>query len=76
MVKLHIKKGDESQFLYETTVQISIDDLIADVVPIYNGRLKVNRLCAGRQCSPHCRIPFTFITCYWANSTLIATGSL
>ncbi|XP_064628521.1 cilia- and flagella-associated protein 298-A-like [Lineus longissimus] len=45
MVKLHIKKGDESQFLYETTVNIPIDELMKDVVAIYNGRLKVNRIC-------------------------------
>lgn len=47
MVKLHIKKGDESQFLYETTVEQPIDDLLKDVSAIYNGRLKVQRVCAG-----------------------------
>ena len=47
MVKLNIKKGDDLQFLYETTVDISVDDLMADVLPIFNGRLKVQRLCAG-----------------------------
>ncbi|CAC5424519.1 Cilia- and flagella-associated protein 298,Cilia-and flagella-associated protein 298-A,Cilia- and flagella-associated protein 298-B [Mytilus coruscus] len=46
MVKLHIKKGDESQFLYETTVEMPVDDLAKDVSAIYNGRLKVQRLCA------------------------------
>ncbi|XP_071134829.1 cilia- and flagella-associated protein 298-like [Mytilus edulis] len=46
MVKLHIKKGDESQFLYETTVEMPVDDLVKDVSAIYNGRLKVQRLCA------------------------------
>lgn len=46
MVKLHIKKGDEDQFLVETMVQISIDDLMKILVPIYNGRLKVNRICS------------------------------
>ncbi|KAK2163902.1 hypothetical protein LSH36_72g03090 [Paralvinella palmiformis] len=44
MVKLNIKKGDEAQFLYDTTVQISIDDLIKEIIPIYNGRLKVGRI--------------------------------
>jgi hypothetical protein len=48
MVKIHIKKGDESQFLYETTVKIPIDDLMNDLVAIYNGRLKVNRICEGK----------------------------
>ncbi|XP_038049287.1 cilia- and flagella-associated protein 298-like [Patiria miniata] len=44
MVKLHIKHGDESQFLYDTTVNTTIDDLIRDLVIIYNGRLKISRL--------------------------------
>ena len=48
MVQLHIKKGDESQFLVDTTVQIPIDELLKEVVPVYNGRLKVNRICAGK----------------------------
>lgn len=47
MVKLHIKKGDESQFLYETTVEQPIDELVKDVCAIHNGRLKVQRICAG-----------------------------
>ncbi|XP_048765916.2 cilia- and flagella-associated protein 298-like [Ostrea edulis] len=46
MVKLHIKKGDESQFLYDTTVEQPIDDLLNDVCAIHNGRLKVQRICA------------------------------
>lgn len=46
MVKLHIKKGDESQFLYETTVKQPIDELVKDVCAIHNGRLKVQRICA------------------------------
>lgn len=51
MVKLHIKKGDESQFLYETTVEMPVDDLLKDAAAIYNGRLKVQRICAGK-CPP------------------------
>lgn len=47
MVKLHIKQSDQSQFLYDTTVELPINDLLQDVVAIYNGRLKVQRLCAG-----------------------------
>jgi hypothetical protein len=46
MVKLHIKKGDESQFLYETSTTIGIDELLINLTNIYNGRLKVQRLCA------------------------------
>lgn len=47
MVKLHIKKGDESQFLFETTVQVQTTELIKQLVQLYNGRLKVDRLCQG-----------------------------
>ena len=47
MVKLHVKKGEESQFLFETTVEIPITQLIEELIPIFNGRLKVQRICAG-----------------------------
>ncbi|KAG8136566.1 putative C21orf59-like protein [Naja naja] len=46
MVLLHVKHGDESQFLLETTSGVSIEDLTQEVTKIYNGRLKVQRLCA------------------------------
>ncbi|KAI8498537.1 hypothetical protein Bbelb_237390 [Branchiostoma belcheri] len=46
MVVLHVKKGEESQFLYETTVAAPLDDVIREVSAIYNGRLKVERICA------------------------------
>jgi len=46
MVKLHIKKGEESQFLIETTTDIEIESLMNQIVPIFNGRLKVDRICA------------------------------
>ncbi|KAJ7320524.1 hypothetical protein JRQ81_020035 [Phrynocephalus forsythii] len=46
MVLLHVKYGDESQFLLETTVSVSIEDLTQEVTKIYNGRLKVQRVCA------------------------------
>lgn len=45
MVILHVKHGDESQFLYETSVNTSTDSIIADVTSIYNGRLKISRIC-------------------------------
>lgn len=48
MVKLHIKRGDESQFLYETSTDTSIDILLNDLIVIHNGRLKVQRICAGK----------------------------
>ena len=47
MVKLHVKHGDESQFLLETTTSTPIDALINQVSLIYNGRLKVHRICNG-----------------------------
>ncbi|CAH0560818.1 unnamed protein product [Brassicogethes aeneus] len=46
MVIIHIKKGDESQFLIETSLKTPIEDLVKTVVAIYNGRLKVSRICS------------------------------
>lgn len=48
MVKLHVKKGDQSQFLYETTVEENIGELINKLVEIFNGRLKIDRLFYGK----------------------------
>lgn len=45
MVILHVKRGDENQFLYETTVNSSVDDVVRGVTAIFNGRLKVTRIC-------------------------------
>ena len=47
MVKLHIKRGAESQFLYETTTEIPLSQLVPHLVRLFNGRLKVDRLCQG-----------------------------
>ncbi|XP_066507339.1 cilia- and flagella-associated protein 298 [Hoplias malabaricus] len=46
MVQLHVKRGDESQFLFNTTVDVSIQALIQQVTEIYNSRLKVDRICS------------------------------
>ncbi|CAH0393975.1 unnamed protein product [Bemisia tabaci] len=46
MVILHVKKDDESQFLYETKVSESIDAVTTDIAFIYNGRLKISRICS------------------------------
>ncbi|XP_063812513.1 cilia- and flagella-associated protein 298 isoform X2 [Pseudophryne corroboree] len=46
MVRLHVKHGDDSQFLFDTTVSVPVEDLVKQVAAIYNGRLKVNRICA------------------------------
>lgn len=48
MVKLHIKKGDESQFLFEASVNDSVEDITITVTAIYNGKLKISRICSGR----------------------------
>ncbi|XP_077150093.1 cilia- and flagella-associated protein 298 isoform X1 [Ranitomeya variabilis] len=46
MVRLHVKHGDESQFLFDTTVDAPVNLLVEQVTSIYNGRLKVSRICA------------------------------
>lgn len=46
MVLLHIKHGDDSQFLYETCTSTPIDQLLCEVLNIYNGRLKIQRIVA------------------------------
>ena len=48
MVKLHLKQGDESLFLYETTCQAELSELIPQIVKIQNGRLKIERLSYGK----------------------------
>lgn len=47
MVRLHVKRGDESQFLLEAACGARLAELAPLVARIYNGRLKVQRLCAG-----------------------------
>lgn len=46
MVLLHIKRSDQSQFLYETKLDIKIENLTQEIVVIFNGRLKINRIAA------------------------------
>ncbi|KAG8223406.1 hypothetical protein J437_LFUL003679 [Ladona fulva] len=50
MVKLHVKKGEESQFLFETFVESDIANVITEVTTIFNGRLKVGRVCNEIEC--------------------------
>ncbi|XP_069946161.1 cilia- and flagella-associated protein 298 isoform X3 [Cherax quadricarinatus] len=45
MVVLNIKRGNESQFLLETTVQAPVEEVLNRTVMIHNGRLKVYRIC-------------------------------
>ncbi|KAM8898020.1 cilia- and flagella-associated protein 298 [Spinachia spinachia] len=46
MVQLHVKRGDESQFLFNTAVDSPLETVTRQITAIYNGRLKVDRLCA------------------------------
>ncbi|XP_029956411.1 cilia- and flagella-associated protein 298 [Salarias fasciatus] len=46
MVQLHVKHGDESQFLFNTTVDAPLEEIIHQITAIYNGRLKVDRICS------------------------------
>lgn len=46
MVLLHIKRGNESQFLYETSSATPVVQLNKHIVSIYNGRLKIGRICS------------------------------
>ncbi|XP_013138429.1 PREDICTED: UPF0769 protein C21orf59 homolog [Papilio polytes] len=45
MVILLVKRANENQFLYETSVERSVDDVVKDITAIFNGRLKVTRIC-------------------------------
>lgn len=47
MVRLLVKRGDENQFLYETTVTEPVENVTIGVTNTYNGRLKISRLCGG-----------------------------
>lgn len=46
MVQLHVKRGDESQFLFNATVDMPLETVIQEITTIYNGRLKVERICS------------------------------
>lgn len=45
MVILLVKRGDENQFLYETDVEKEVDEVVKEITAIFNGRLKVTRIC-------------------------------
>ncbi|XP_055390208.1 cilia- and flagella-associated protein 298 [Condylostylus longicornis] len=46
MVRIQIKHGDEDQFLYEASGSEKIENIIKNICAIYNGRLKIYRICA------------------------------
>lgn len=45
MVVLQVKRGDDSLFLYETSVNAESETVIRELISIFNGRLKIQRLC-------------------------------
>lgn len=47
MVHLHIKRDNESQFFYNVSVNTPVDVCRRAVISIYNGRLKISRICSG-----------------------------
>ena len=47
MVRLHVKKGNDSLFLHDTTVKQNVAELVSDILSVYDLRLKVLRLCDG-----------------------------
>lgn len=47
MVLIHVKRTDVDQFLFETTVTASNDDVIRELVAVWNKRLEIQRLIAA-----------------------------
>jgi len=45
MVILSVKRGDEVLFLFETSVNEKTDSVLRDLVALYNGQLKIQRVC-------------------------------
>ncbi|KAH8305000.1 hypothetical protein KR059_001108 [Drosophila kikkawai] len=45
MVLLQVKRGDETLFLFETSINEQTDVVIRDLVAIHNGQLKIQRVC-------------------------------
>ncbi|XP_026810249.1 cilia- and flagella-associated protein 298-like isoform X2 [Rhopalosiphum maidis] len=45
MVLIHVKHGDDSQFLYEASLETPVDECTLNITSIYNGRLKISRIC-------------------------------
>lgn len=46
MVLLQVKRENSVQFSYETNLSVKVEKLLLDVVAIFNGRLKVDRICS------------------------------
>lgn len=46
MVLLHVKRGDENQFLLQAPGTTEMEELTVQVARVYNARLKVQRICS------------------------------
>ena len=46
MVVLNVKRDGASLFLHQTQLQTTVEDALASLVAIHNGRLKISRICA------------------------------
>ena len=44
MVVIHVKRSEEHQFLYETTVEADVTSTVLDLCEIQNTRLRIQRL--------------------------------
>ena len=44
MVVLNIKRGDQPQFLYETTMTCKVEHVLAEICSLINGKLKILRI--------------------------------
>lgn len=45
MVLINVKRNDQSLFLFESTLNASVNSITIAITAIYNGRLKIDRIC-------------------------------
>ena len=50
MVQLHLKRETTSLFLYEASTATSIEEILKDLVEIFNLRLKIKRILMEVEC--------------------------
>lgn len=60
MVLIHVKHGDDSQFLYDASLETPVDECTLNITSIYNGRLKISRICSGNYYSLYFKIFFIY----------------
>ena len=44
MVVLNIKRGEQPQFLYETTMSSKVENVLTEICSLINGKLKILRI--------------------------------